>query len=163
MRTCWLIVVSGCVLGASPQPAAKPDFGPLTVYEGTWRVTIANQAPETLMNKCAALGIYFACSQNVNGAESGLLIFIPSGAAGHYLTQSIRPDGRATGLDQMQIGGNVWTFMSRRDEYGKTTFYRTLNTFSGKNHIHFESGHSSDQKNWTVDRSGDDTRIGASH
>lgn len=156
-----LLICTFSIAAAAAQPGPKPEFNALSGYEGTWRVTVGKEPPSTLANKCSALGQYFACSQTVNGAESGLLVFIASATPGHFLTQTIRPDGRATGLDQLDTAGNVWTFSSRRDEYGHTTYYRTVNTFSGKNHIHFESAHSSNNKDWTVDRSGDETKVTA--
>jgi hypothetical protein len=86
-------------------------------------------------------------------------VFLPAGKPEHFYTQSIMPDGRATGRNDLQISGDVWTYTSRRDEGGKTTFYRTLNTFSGKSRIHFESDHSDNGKDWTVDASGDELHV----
>lgn len=158
MRITVLLLAAIGVQAAAPQPSST--FAPLRAYDGTWRVTVASQQPNTLVNQCSALGSFFACAQTVNGASSGLLVFAASGAPGHFVTQTIRPDGRATGTEQLEVNGDVWTFTSRRDAYGKTTFYRTVNTFSGRNRIHFESAHSGDQKDWTVDRSGDEVKIG---
>lgn len=159
MRFCLLLSAALVMSAAPPQTGLTSEFAPLRAYDGTWHVQVSGQKPDTLVNQCSALSTFFVCAQTVNGAASGLIIFIPSGAPGHYLTQTVRPDGRATGVDQMQINGDVWTFTSRRDAYGKTTFYRTVNTFSGRSRIHFESSHSSDQKQWTVERSGDETKI----
>jgi hypothetical protein len=71
------------------------------------------------------------------------------------------PDGRATGLSDLELNGDQWTYTNRRDEYGKTTFFRTINTFTGKDRIHFEHAHSAEGKQWTTDGSGDEVRTNA--
>lgn len=151
------VLLAGSLLEAQH---AAPMYAPLAVYSGTWQVSRSGAAkPDVLVNQCAELGKYFACGQTVNGASAGLVVFIAkNGAAEHYVTQTIMPDGRAGGPVNLDIAGDTWTFSSRRDEYGKTTFYRTLNVFSGRNKIHFSSEHSADGKNWTVDSSGDEVR-----
>ena len=83
--------------------AKSPDaiHAPLWLYQGTWQVTRKSAEkgakPEQLVNRCALLGKYFACQQSVNGSERGLVIFIPAEKSGHYHTQTITPEGRATG------------------------------------------------------------------
>ncbi len=138
-------------------------YQPLWLYNGTWEVSpggaAAGKKPDTLVNQCAELGKDFACGQTVNGQSVGLVVFVEKGGVGHYVAQTIMPDGRASGLVTLTVDGDTWTYSSRRDEYGKTTFYRTLNIFTGKNKIHFSSEHSPDQKNWTVDNSGDEVRV----
>jgi hypothetical protein len=144
------------------QHSAGP-FAPLWLYTGTWQVSPSNKAagskPDTLVNQCAELGKAFACGQIVNSQAGGLVVFLPKGEAGHFVTQTIMPDGRASGLVALEVNGNTWTYNSRRDEYGKTTYFRTLNVFTGKTRIHYEQAHSADQKQWTVDSSGDEVRI----
>ena len=58
--------------------------------------------PEQLVNRCALLGKYFACQQSVNGSERGLVIFIPAEKPGRYYTQTITPEGRATGRTDLE-------------------------------------------------------------
>ncbi len=150
---------------AAPGTASKtPDpYTALRVYDGTWQVTRKGAAKaDTLVNHCAVLGTFFACGQGVNGAPGGLVVFIPvNGQPGHYYTQTIMPEGRATGRDDLRIDGNQWTYSSRRDENGKTTYFRTVNTFSDKNHIHFEQAQSENNKDWSVQGSGDEVRSSA--
>jgi hypothetical protein len=156
---CLLLSV-GSVAFAAPKALEPGPFSSLPLYQGTWQVSRngSGAKPDTLVNQCAALGSYYTCAQNVNGQSMGLLVFIPKGVANHFFTQVIKPDGRATGRDELEIEGDVWTYRSRRDENGKTTYFRTTNTFSGKNKIHFESAHSSNGNDWTTDMSGDDVR-----
>jgi len=150
---------------ASFAPAAAPPdpYAPLWLYQGTWRVTNKSNAakPDTLVNQCAQLSKFFACGQIVNGQPAALVVFIPdTRKPGHYLTQNIMPEGRATGISELEISGDQWTYSNRRDQDGKTTFYRTTNTFSGKNRIHFEQAQSSNRTDWQVQNSGDEERIG---
>ena len=147
-------------------PASKPAdlYSSLRLYEGTWQVTRKGSIkPDVLINHCALLGQFYACAQNVNGTPGGLVVFLPiNGQPGHFFTQTILPEGRATGRDELTIDGNQWTYTSRRDQDGKTTWFRTINTFSDKNHIHFEQGESTNNKDWTVQNSGDELRTGTS-
>ena len=146
--------------------AADPVYAPLRAYEGTWQVTRKDQPaaskPETLVNQCSLLGKYFACSQTINGSQGGLVIFIPTGKPGRFWTQTIMPEGRATGRDDLEIAGDQWTYMSRRDQDGKTTFFRTTNKFTDKNHIHFEQAQSNNGTDWKTGSTGDEVRVGAS-
>jgi hypothetical protein len=112
-----------------------------------------------LRNDCAALGKYFACQQTVNGSVVGLLVFISTGTPGHYYTQILLPEGRATGRDEMEISGNQWIFTSSRRDGSKTTYYRTVNAFSGKSRIHFERDESTDGKQWVKTGSGDQVKV----
>jgi hypothetical protein len=145
--------------------SADAVYAPLWLYQGTWQVTRKSAdkgaKPQQLVNHCALLGKYFACQQTVDGGEGALLIFIPGGKPGHYYTQSVTPDGRATGKADLEISGDHWTFSSRwPQENGKITYYRTSNVFNGKNHIHFEQAESADGTQWTQKDSGDEIRIG---
>lgn len=143
--------------------AADATFAPLWLYQGTWHVTRANSAPaakpEELMDQCAALGKYFACQQTINGQQGNLLVFVATGKPGHFYTQNITPEGRATGRADLEISGDRWVFSNTWDDGGKTTYYRTTNTFAGKNKIHFEQEESSDGKNYKLTGSGDEVKV----
>jgi hypothetical protein len=153
------------VLHAAPGVSPPdPAYSALRLYEGTWQVSRTEMPPgskpETLVNQCAMLGKFFACAQTINGAPSGLIVFIPHGQPGQFWTQTILPEGRATGRDELQIAGDQWTYTSRRDQDGKTTFYRTINKFVDKNHIHFEQAQSNNGTDWKVSNSGEEVRTG---
>ena len=140
----------------------------LSLYAGNWTVTrkgaAAGSKPEELRNQCTTVGKYFACEQSVNGSVTGLLLIIPASQPGSYNTQTVLPDGRATGKGELIISGNQWVFSSIWNSGGKTMRYRTTNTFSDKNHIHFQQEESSDGTHWSVTGSGDDVRAtGAKH
>ena len=156
----FMLTAPYSLYGASRESAAMQ---PLQVYQGTWQVTrsddAANAKPERLKNQCVTLGIYFACEQRVNDKPAALLVFLPTDQPGHYHTQSILPEGRATGLDDLQISGNRWTFTSRRNQGGHVTYFRNTNVFTDANHIHFENAQSPNGHEWTVQESGEEVRL----
>jgi hypothetical protein len=165
LHTLALIVLA--MVNQSPHSGKSADaiYAPLWLYEGTWQVTRKSAdkgaKPQQLVNHCALLGKYFACQQTVDGSEGALLIFIPAGKPGHYYTQTVTPEGRATGKADLEISGDHWTFSSRwQRENGKITYYRTTNVFIGKNHIHFEQAESADGTQWMQKDSGDEVRSG---
>jgi hypothetical protein len=148
------------------QPGKTADSAtprsPLWLYEGSWQVNPPSSTaakPYQLTNDCAQLGLYFACQQSIDGKPVRLLVMIATENAGHFHTQTILPGGRATGLDDLEISGNQWVFTTSRREGGKTTYYRTINTFSGKARIHFEQAESTDGKQWITKSSGDQAKL----
>lgn len=143
--------------------AASDPYAALWLYNGTWQITRRDNAkPDKLVNDCALVGRFFACQQTVNGAVGALLIFIPvPDRPGHYYTQTVLPEGRATGRGDLEIEGNRWTYRSTWDQGGRTIYYRTTNVFSGRNHIHFEQAESTDNKEWSVKNSGDEVHLAA--
>src|SRR5271170_4044576 len=151
-----LIVALLTCTAAAPAAAPPSDpYAPLWTYNGSWQVTPTGAAPQTLVNECARVGTYVGCQQTVNGSVVGLLIIIPAKEPGHYYTQTVLPQGRATGLGELEIAGDRWTFMNSQPGSGKVTHYRTVNTFSGKTHIHFEQAVSGDGNNWQVTQTGE--------
>jgi hypothetical protein len=116
------------------------------------------------LNRCQKTGRFFTCDQSVNGGLSALLVFIPRpDKPGMYYTQNIRPEGRATSRGDLEINGDVWTFLSNWDSGGKTIYYRTVNTFVGKTRIKYEQSESSNNKDWKLTNSGEETRVIAKH
>jgi hypothetical protein len=141
--------------------ATQDSLTPLMLYNGTWQVSHAGGAkPDLLVNQCAKTGHFVTCDQSVNGGPSALLVFIPrTDKPGQYYTQNIRPEGRATSRGDLEISGDVWTFLSNWDNSGHTIYYRTVNTFVSRSHIKYEQAESSDGKDWKVTASGEETRV----
>jgi hypothetical protein len=140
-------------------PASDPAYAPLWLYEGTWRVTRKDSPkPDEMKNRCAVIGKYFACQQEVNGSVTALLIIIPGNTPGHYYTQNVMPQGRAGGVGELTISGDRWVFSSIWNEGSKTVRYRTTNVFNGKTRIHFEQEESTDGTHWELKNSGDEVR-----
>jgi hypothetical protein len=157
-----LITVIFFVLPVSAvPPGANAALAPLMAYNGTWQVTRNNAPkPDTMVNQCVAVGTYLACHQTVNDGAASLLVFIPSKTAGQFYTQTILPDGRAGGRGDLTVEGDTWTFLNRWNQAaGKSSFYRVVNVFKGKNQIHFEQQQSDDGTNWKTTASGDEVRV----
>lgn len=135
----------------------------LWLYQGNWIASpkdlALGAAPDQLTDDCALVGKYFTCQQTVNGKIGALLVFVPAETSGHYFTNAILPQGFAGGRGELEISGDRWVYSSKSVDGDKTTYQRTLNTFTGKDHIHYEQGQSSDGVNWTVTGSGDEVRV----
>ena len=146
--------------------ASSSSHAPLMVYQGNWKITRKsagpNAKPDELQNQCASVGKFFTCQQTVNGNVVALLIFVPTNQPGHFATQTVLPEGRATGKGELEVSGNRWVFTSSWNQGAKTTRYRTTNVFADKNHIHFEQEESNDGVHWETKDSGDDLRTPAS-
>ncbi|HEY6448973.1 MAG TPA: hypothetical protein VIY53_21140 [Acidobacteriaceae bacterium] len=145
------------------QAAPQDVYTPLRLYSGPWTVTMRDTAPgqsrtDSLVNACSLVGRYFACQQTVNGKVSALVVFVPAATPGQYFTQNVMPDGSASGRGELTIAGAHWEYSSHDEENGKTTWYRTINDFTGNDRIHFESARSTDGKTWSVTLSGDEVR-----
>lgn len=159
-----LIVVAGLLFAQSP--VAPDPYTPLRLYDGGWTVTMHDASSgktttDALVNACSLLKPFFVCQQTVNGKPGALVVFVPAETPGHYYTQNVLPEGWATGRGDLSIEGGHWTYLGHDEENGKTTWYRTVNDFTGTDRIHFESAQSPDGKTWTVTRSGDEVHGGA--
>ncbi len=145
---------------SGPALNAADPYTPLWLYAGSWRVGHNNdQSADKLTNHCALVGRYFICEQTVNGIPGNLLIFIPvPGKPGHYYTQNVRPEGRASSRGDLEIQGDKWIYSSNWDQGGSTIYYRTTNIFTGRDKIQWEQAESTDNKNWTVKNGGEEIR-----
>ena len=151
-------------LTAGAAPPSPPPHNPLMLYQGNWKITRKsagpNAKPEELQNQCASVGKFFACQQTADGSVVSLIIFVPTNQPGHFATQTVLPEGRATGKGELEISGNRWVFTSTWNQGGsKTTRYRTTNVLADNNHIHFEQEESPDGIHWEMKDSGDEVRV----
>ena len=163
-----LIFAALTLFGPSQVFAIDLAYKPLWLYQGTWTATKRSPLSESttkqvVSNECAVAGRFFTCQQRVDGKIGSLIIFIPAASPGNYYTQAVLPEGWATGRGELHIEGERWTYSSKGTEDAKTTYYRTTNLFSGKDHIHFEQAESPDGQNWTVTASGDEVRTSKAH
>jgi hypothetical protein len=140
--------------------SASNPYMPLMLYNGTWQVTRKDSPkPDVMVNQCTKTGHFFTCDQSVNGSPGSLLVFIPrADKPGKYYTQNIRPEGRATSRGDLQVNGDVWTFLSNWDSGGHTVYYKTVDTFIGRTRIRYEQSESTNGTDWTVTNSGEQTR-----
>ncbi len=148
------------LVGSTLLTAAGTDPMPLKQYAGSWKVTrkSTNGQVEDLKVNCAQAGKSYACEQSVSGSVRGVLIFLPSGTPGHFITQNIQPDGRATGRGELSIDGNRWVFTNSWNNGSSVTHYRTTNVFTPPNHVHFEQEESTDGTNWQTKDIGEQIR-----
>ena len=139
---------------------AALDEAPLKRYAGNWKVSRKSAAgqSEQLQNQCAQAGKSYVCEQTVAGSVRGLLVFLPTNTPGHFTTQNILPDGRATGKGDLTIDRNRWTFTSTWNGGATVTHYRTTNVFLTTNQVHFEQEESTDGTHWQLKDSGEETR-----
>lgn len=165
------LLVQAPVAGQAPNSAPPPAsdlYAPLRLYKGAWTVTMHDAASgktskDALVNACSLLEPYYICQQTVNGKVGALVIFVPAATTGQYHTQNVSPEGWATGRGDLTIDGGHWVYLGKDEESGKTTWYRTVNDFTGNDRIHFESSQSTDNQTWTVTSSGDEVRAMGSH
>ena len=161
----WMVAIAltGQFVCIADSPA--DPYAPLWLYNGSWRVTRKDLAsgakPDTLVNQCALVGKFFTCQQIVNGETGALLVFVPANQPGHYHTQTVRLDGRGGGRGDLEIQGDHWTYTSTWEQGGTTTYYKTVNVFTGKNRIQFQQLESKNNKDWKSTNSGDEIRLSA--
>ena len=142
-------------------PGSAQAFSTISLYQGTWQVTpgMSGSEPDSLSNQCEEFTQYYACQQTVNGKVGALIVFVYAGTSGHYNTQAVLPNGFAQGRGDLLIEGPRWTFSGKNTDGGKTTYFRTVNDWRGRDQIHFEVSHSADGKTWVVDHQGDERRM----
>lgn len=156
----FLIIVAAVCSGALDSP---DRYTPLKMYEGSWNMTKTKpmgKRADRLVDDCALIGRYFACQQTINGEPKDLFIIIPRRESGRYYTQGVNSEGLAYGRTDLLIEGNTWTYSNKSSRDGKPMFYKTVNVFSGTDHIHFEQLESADGAHWTVLEAGDEVRVG---
>ena len=158
---------------SSPAPATAAAPAPtdaayvlLELYNGSWESVAgggANAKPVHLTNHCARTGRFFVCEQVVDGESKALVVFLPLGASGttqNYLTQGLMVTaGKPGDWNRLEITGDRWVYSSEGEENGAKVYWRTVNTFSGPDKIHFEIQRSADAKTWQTTMSGDERRV----
>src|SRR5579884_3032536 len=151
-----------CLTLMSAHLLAEDAYKPLRLYNGFW--TSHDSSPKTgasvnhIVNVCETVGRFFACQQTVNDKPPTLIVYLSSGSPGHYFTQALSAELRAFGRGELLIEGDRWTYSGEGEENGKPVYYRTVNVFTGTDHIHFEVGQSADDRNWNTTLSGDEVR-----
>ena len=161
----WIILLSAL---AAPTAYASPPQGdpytPLRLYAGQWRLTPEGKGKALVVdNHCARTGLFFACEQVVDGKPADRVVFLPKGETAQgqvYRTQAMDADGvTAHPWSDLTIKGNDWVYSNTKADVGKPVRHRTLNHFSGPDHIHFDVQSSVDGSIWTTEASGDEQRV----
>ncbi len=90
------------------------------------------------------------------------MVFLPTGSGPEglaYRTQALSAEGKATHpWYTLTIDGERWVYGGEVGASG-VSHDRTLNRFSGPDHIHFDVQTAKDGKTWTTTLSGDETRV----
>ncbi len=151
---------------AEAPPAVKAQipesaYAPLELYNGAWKIIPGhhNRPYDTLINHCQRADLFYECTQTVDGTVATLMIFVPTDVSGRYHVQGVLPSGEALGRSNITIDHDLWTYDSQEDREGKTYYYRTVNTFTGKDKIHFSQQVSTDGVHFDEKSSGDETRM----
>lgn len=156
----FMALALSLIFAANQAPHNDPIYAPLWLYQGTWQSTTAGaQKTETILDECSLTGKFFSCQQTVDGKIVALIVFVPTDKPGFYHTQGLTPEGFATGRGDLEIAGEHWTYASKAQEKGQTTYYRTTNAFTGHDRIHFEQSESADSTHWKVVSSGEELRV----
>ena len=137
----------------TPQVTCIRRFGSTTEPAGYATKPLTRREADELINQCVLVGKYFTCQQVVNGEVGALLVIVPAGKTGHYYTQNVGLDGRATGRGEMQIDGDRSTYNTIWNQGGTSTYYKTIHTFTGGDRIHFEQLESKNNKDWKTTNS----------
>lgn len=147
-------------------PAAKAQipenaYAPLELYNGAWKVVPGhhNRPYDVLVNHCHREDLFYSCTQTVDGTLVALMVFVPTDVPGRYHVQGILPSDEALGRSNITIDHDLWTYDSQEDRDGKTYYYRTVNTFTGKDKIHFSQQMSTDGVHFRETGSGDEQRM----
>jgi hypothetical protein len=160
------------VLSQSPAPSPAPKFPdddsytPLRLYQGTWEAHTNGDPkapPAVIANHCEKTGVFFVCEQVVNGKSEDLVVFLPQGSSGTtqtYKTEGLSVSGETPGAwGKLEISGDRWVYSNEATENGTTTYWKTINQFSGHDSIHFQIQRSADGKSWEDQSSGDERRV----
>jgi hypothetical protein len=165
LRMAAFALAAACATSPLRAGAASPDdsYAPLRLYDGAWIVDSSNGKTTRVENHCARTGLFFACEQVLNGKPAALVVFLPEGQTDEgqtYRTQALRADASAPGpWYRLTIDGARWVYAAGAEGVKNHPLHeRTVNQFSGPDHIHFEVQTSKDGKHWTTTLSGEERR-----
>lgn len=151
-----LIAALGATCAFAAGQSAPDPYAPLQLYAGKWSVRDSAGGSHAIDNHCARTGLFFVCEQVVDGKPGALVVFLPTGAERAGLTYrniALTAEGKGSpAWGPLVIQGDRWT-------YGGGDGERTLNRFSGPDHIHFDVQSSKDGKTWTTTLSGEESRV----
>lgn len=137
--------------------AAPAGIEPLIAYAGKWRLEVhslptlyskAGTSRLTIVNRCLVFMQHLACGQNVDGRDSGMIIFSYDAASGRYASLIVSADG--TGQPgRLERDGDLWIFPWDEQHGGQTVHMRVTNRFVGPNEIAYSKDFSNDGRIWT--------------
>jgi hypothetical protein len=140
---------------AAPARAATPEaYEALQAMEGRWIATTSRGRTQTVENRCARTGLFFACEQVVGGKAVALVVFLPRESAERRLvfhTQTLTAAGDRPGpWRELTIESGRWTYADiDKPPHGQLR-KRTVDTFSGPDSVHVEIQASTDGERWAT-------------
>lgn len=168
----FLFATVPAIAGQGSSAAPTPDPLKLVAfYNGHWhsedesfntRFSKASKETVEIDNTCTTTGEFYVCHQQVSkpsGPVSAMMIFLWNAKEHLFDTYGVDSSGGDPYHGHLTIKGSdyLWT-SAKRDPSGPNQ-WRTLNTFSGPDHIVFKIQFSSDGgSHWTTTRQGNETR-----
>lgn len=159
-------------LSAAPLPDAADPLKMVAVYNGAWRsddeafdtqFSKASKETVNIANTCATEGEFYVCDQQVSkpsGPLSALVVFHWNARDRVVETYVIQSTGGDAYNGHLMMAGDTWTWQAASPATKAATLWRTLNIFSGPDHIVYKTQYSADGgSHWTTTRQGRETRV----
>jgi hypothetical protein len=131
---------------------AADSYQALKAMEGSWIATTAHRT-QTVDNRCVRTGLFLACEQAIGGKPAFLVVFLPKEASArrlvfHTLTLTSAGD-RPGAWRELVIEGDRWTYSALEKPRRGERRMRTVDTYSGPDHMHVEVQASANGEEWT--------------
>lgn len=167
MKTLLIAVLLSSFSFAAFVPGKSPAWKKLAAFVGTWKSQ--GQLLDTPMSKRKVItatttcrfspkGDYLICDQ-LNDAPAHQLTIYSASRDGNYAASTIGDAGMEAHSMKLSLAGNTWTYSSDYTANGKTTRFRTTNTFTSPDIYTFEAQYSEDGQHWTTMAQGTSRRI----
>ena len=156
---------------STSQAEVKDPLKAVAVYNGKWhsqdegfdtRFSKASKESVDMVNTCSAQGEFYVCHQDVSkasGPASAMIVFLWNRKAQLFDTYVMDSGGGTPYHGHLLIDGDNFTWGSAA-ENNSDTRWRTLNVFSGPDHIVYRVQSSTDAgKTWTTTREGKENRV----
>ncbi len=112
-----------------------------------------------LRNDCWRSAGYYTCDQFVDGISKAFIVFTYDPVHREYRSYPIPTDGGAAGSGRLLISGDTWTFSWQEPVNGKSTSFRVVNVFVGRDAIAYRQESSTDGVHWIASATGFERRV----
>jgi hypothetical protein len=167
-----LVTASGSAQQSGSPAAPKDPLKLVTFYNGSWhsedesfdtKFSRASKETVEITNTCSASGEFYVCHQQVrkpSGPGSAMVLFLWNTKESLFDTYVIDSGGGDAYHGHLTIHGSEYTWAAAEPDPSHPNQWRTLNTFSGRDHIVYKVQFSSDGEHWTTTRQGNESRVG---
>ncbi|HUI44194.1 MAG TPA: DUF1579 family protein [Terriglobia bacterium] len=151
---------------------ARDPLKIVAVYSGRWhsedetfdtQFSKASKESVEIANTCSTDGEFYVCHQQVSkpsGPAGAMVIFLWNAKDRLIDTYVMQSTGGNAYHGHLVMAGDTWTWQAAAPDKSAPTQWRTLNTFSGTDHIVYQTQFSSDGgEHWTTTRQGKETRV----